>query len=223
MPSLTVENYLKAMLQIGIREQCPWISTGRLARALSVSPGTVTTMLKSLSEGGLVEYVPYRGAQLTPAGRRLATRILRRHRLLELFLVRTLDLTWDQVHDEAENMEHAVSDFLVDRIDEFLGFPTIDPHGDPIPNPDGSMRSDNSDSRLLSECPGGSAVRVVRVLNQDQQFLRFLATRGIGLGTRVQVTAQHDQSVTVRVPGADTFPLPVQAAESVLVEICDDH
>ena len=110
-----------------------------MAEALGVSPGTVTSMLKTLSESGLAEYVPYEGARLTEAGRTLALRVVRRHRLIELFLVRTLELTWDEVHAEAENMEHAVSDLLVDRIDAYLGYPETDPHGDPIPKADGTV------------------------------------------------------------------------------------
>ena len=102
-------------------------------RALRVSPGTVTGMLKTLSEANLATYTPYEGARLTGAGRRLALKVIRRHRLLELFLARTLEMTWDEVHEEAENMEHAASERLIDRIEAFLGFPTVDPHGDPIP------------------------------------------------------------------------------------------
>src|SRR5262249_47050882 len=150
MPSLTVENYLKAILQLVITTQSEWISTGQLAASVSVSPGSVTSMLKTLSESGLATYKPYEGVSLTKAGRTLALRMLRRHRLLELFLVRTLNLTWDQVHEEAENMEHAVSDVLIDRIDEFLGKPETDPHGDPIPSADGLMRGRGSTAVPLS-------------------------------------------------------------------------
>ena len=134
MTSLTVENYLKAVLQIRLRADSEWVSTGQLAAAVNVSPGTVTSMLKTLADSGLADYKPYEGVRLTKEGRLLALRMLRRHRLIELFLVQTLNLTWDQIHEEAENMEHSVSDFLVDRIDNYLGYPLIDPHGDPIPS-----------------------------------------------------------------------------------------
>ena len=140
MPSLTVENYLKAILQLVIATKSETISTGQLAATVNVSPGSVTSMLKTLAESGLATYMPYEGVSLTKAGKNLALRMLRRHRLIELFLVRTLELTWDQVHEEAENMEHAVSDILIERIDEFLGRPETDPHGDPIPSADGYMR-----------------------------------------------------------------------------------
>ena len=115
MPSLTVENYVKTIYQIALEQDGRPAATGQLATALSVSPGTVTSMLKTLSESGLATYAPYEGARLTVSGEALALRVVRRHRLIELFLVKTLDLTWDEVHEEAENMEHAVSDRLVDR------------------------------------------------------------------------------------------------------------
>ncbi len=139
LPSLTVENYVKTIYQISAQQRGEPAATGQLAAALGVSPGTVTSMLKTLGESNLVEYTPHHGARLTPSGQALATRVVRRHRLIELFLVRTLDLTWDEVHEEAEHMEHAVSDLLVDRIDAFLGYPDSDPHGDPIPRADGSV------------------------------------------------------------------------------------
>src|SRR5262245_52185128 len=114
-------------------------------------------MLKTLSESGLAEYMPYEGARLTEAGRTLALRVLRRHRLIELFLARTLNMSWDEVHEEAENMEHAVSDLLIDRIDAFLGYPASDPHGDPIPKADGTVAG--SSGRGLSQLPAGSHFR----------------------------------------------------------------
>ena len=140
MPSLTVENYVKTISLIAARKVGgEAVGTGELAQALSVSPGTVTGMLKTLSEANLATYTPYEGARLTPAGERLALKVIRRHRLLELFLVQTLDMPWDEVHEEAEHMEHAVSERLIDRIDAFLGHPAVDPHGDPIPRADGSL------------------------------------------------------------------------------------
>ena len=150
MASLTIENYVKAIYQIAAGQQAHTASTGKLAEALDVSPGTVTSMLKTLSESGLAEYIPYEGARLTEAGCTLALRVLRRHRLIELFLARTLKMTWDEVHEEAENMEHAVSDLLIDRIDAFLGYPATDPHGDPIPKADGTVAGSTGRSLSLS-------------------------------------------------------------------------
>ena len=133
MPSLTVENYIKAIYQISVQQDKKPVTTGQLATALGVAPGTVTSMLKTLNTAGLARHTPYEGVSLSRTGQVLALRMIRRHRLIEQFLVQTLSMNWDEVHDEAEHMEHAVSDLLVDRIDEYLGRPEVDPHGDPIP------------------------------------------------------------------------------------------
>ena len=181
MPSLTVENYLKAIYLIASRRADPEaVATGELAQALAVSPGTVTGMLKTLSEANLATYTPYEGARLTPSGSRLALKVLRRHRLLELFLAQTLRMTWDEVHEEAEHMEHAASDRLIDRIDDFLGKPAVDPHGDPIPRPDGSLTEPSGTP--LAHLERGSRFRVVRVVEQDPAFLRYLTECGLDLG-----------------------------------------
>jgi len=131
LPSQTVENYLKTiyLAQSSASGEAPLVPMGQLAAALSVVPGTATTMMKALSESGLVHYEPYMGVRLTPAGEKLATLVLRRHRLVELFLVKVLGMSWAEVHDEAERLEHAVSERLIDRIDEMLGWPSVDPHG----------------------------------------------------------------------------------------------
>ena len=134
MPSLTVENYVKTIALIAARNpEGSLVGTGELAQALNVSPGTVTGMLKTLSEANLATYTPYEGARLTESGQRLAMKVIRRHRLLERFLAETLTMSWDEVHEEAEHMEHAASERLIDRIDAYLGYPAVDPHGDPIP------------------------------------------------------------------------------------------
>ncbi len=219
MPSLTVENYLKAVLQISMKTGSEWVATGELAAPLNVSPGTVTSMLKTLAESGLARYKPYEGAKLTAAGRKLALRMLRRHRLIELFLVRTLDLTWDQVHEEAEDMEHAVSDFLIDRIDEFLGHPECDPHGDPIPTAGGEMRGNAGLAVPLSECPAGVRVRFLRVVNQAKDFLRYLSEEGFELKS-VGVVKENNREagiVTIQLAGR-SITLAHQAAEQLLVE-----
>ena len=219
MPSLTVENYLKAALQISMKTGSDWVSTGALAAALGVSPGTVTSMFKTLSESGLATYKPYEGVSLTPAGTKLALRVLRRHRLIELFLVDTLKLTWDRVHEEAEHMEHAVSDYLVDRIDEYLGRPTVDPHGDPIPAADGAMRSDLDSAVPLTGCPPGTRVTLVRVVDQGPDFLRYLSETGLELGATgtVEENSSEARIVVLRL-GVDAISLGHTAAEQLLVE-----
>jgi DtxR family Mn-dependent transcriptional regulator len=199
--SLTIENYVKAIYQLSAGADGSAAATGKLAEVLGVSPGTVTSMLKTLSESGLAEYVPYEGARLTGAGRTLALRVLRRHRLIELFLVRTLNLNWDEVHEEAENMEHAVSDLLVDRIDAFLGHPATDPHGDPIPKADGTVA--RSAGRRLSQLAVGARFRIARVVDQSPDFLRYLTETGLTIDAQGTVAANRQESGTITVEVGD--------------------
>lgn len=217
MVSLTVENYVKAIYQVTAREG-EAAGTGQLAEALGVSPGSVTCMLKTLSEGGLAVYTPYEGVRLTAAGSALALRILRRHRLIEQFLVQTLKLSWDEVHEEAEQMEHAVSDLLVDRIEAYLGYPEVDPHGDPIPKRDGSVA--DTLRHTLAECQPGDRFRLARVVNQAPEFLRYLTETGLPLGTAGKVLANSSEAgtVTVRVEQGEKT-LGRSAAEKILVEL----
>ena len=219
MPSLTVENYVKAIYQISQPDDRP-ASTGKLAEVVHVSPGTVTSMLKTLSDAELATYTPYEGVRLTPSGQMLALRVLRRHRLIELFLVKTLGFTWDEVHDEAENMEHAVSDHLVDRIDEFLDHPQVDPHGDPIPSSDLALRS--GEGLPLADCPVGCAFRLTRVLDQTPEFLRYLSESNLSLGAEGEVLANRDEAgaVTIRL-GSQEATLGRQAAAKILVVIAE--
>jgi DtxR family Mn-dependent transcriptional regulator len=201
--SLTIENYVKAIYQVTAQGGQP-AATGKLAEALGVSPGTVTSMLKTLSESGLAEYTPYEGAHLTDKGQALALRVLRRHRLIELFLVRTLNLSWDEVHEEAENMEHAVSDLLVDRMDAYLGYPAADPHGDPIPKADGTVAGISG--RRLSDVGVGEAFRVARVVEQSSDFLRYLTEAGLQLGAEGTVVVNRAEAgvITIQCGGRQT-------------------
>src|SRR5512140_3668497 len=170
LPSSTVENYLKAIYQ---GQSAPGqhgrlVPLGSVAAALGVTPGTATTMVKALAESGLAEYEPYSGVRLTAAGEKLAGLVLRRHRLVELFLVKVMGMSWAEVHDEAEQLEHAVSERLIDRIDEMLGRPTHDPHGDPSPTPEGALTPRELDTLLT--CPTGTPLRVTRIADQDPSF-----------------------------------------------------
>lgn len=216
MASLTVENYLKTIYQICGPGDAP-AATGALAEALGVSPGTVTSMLKTLAESGLATYTPYEGVRLTPQGATLALRVLRRHRLVELFLATTLNMAWDEVHEEAEHLEHAVSELLVDRIDAYLGYPTTDPHGDPIPRADGTF--DESASRTLADCRAGETFRLARVLDQSPDFLRFLSDSELKLGACARVVSNRPESgaLTIEVAGRSTT-LGRDAAQRILVE-----
>lgn len=220
MPTLTVENYLKMTLLTSLKNGSEWVTTGQLAGAMSVAPGTVTAMLKTLAESGHAEYRPYEGVRLTQIGRDIAMRMLRRHRLIELFLVKTLNLDWDQVHEEAENMEHAVSDNLVDRIDEFLGRPVADPHGDPIPSAEGEMRGPPDRSVQLSTVSAGSHIRIVRVTDQGGDFLRFLRDSGFTLHKECRVIYNSIEAgiVTTEIDGRQVT-LGHPAARQLLVEV----
>jgi len=216
LPSLTIENYVKTIYEMCASQNGQLALTGKLAVALGVSPGTVTSMLKTLSDSGLARYTPYEGVELTDAGRGLALRVLRRHRLIELFLVRTLNLTWDEVHDEAENMEHAVSDLLVDRIDEFLGRPGSDPHGDPIPRADGTMEI--PPSTRLDAWPVERPFQLVRVTDQSSEFLRYLVEVGLPLGAQARVTNNRLEAGTITIVTASgTTTLAASAAQKLLV------
>src|SRR6478609_9687403 len=174
LPSSTVENYLKAIYQgqTSLPRDQRLVPMGQVASALGVTPGTATTMVKALSESGLAEYEPYSGVRLTAAGEKLAGLVLRRHRLVELFLVQVCGMSWDEVHDEAEQLEHAVSERLIDRIDEMLGRPEVDPHGDPIPTAEGHMPTPEYLDLLTA--PVAAPLVVTRVVDQDSGFLRFL-------------------------------------------------
>lgn len=216
MTSLTIENYVKAIYLQSAGQPNEPATNAQLAEALHVSPGTVTSMLKTLDEANLAKYTPYEGVRLTAAGRKLALRVLRRHRLIELFLVQTLKLSWDEVHDEAEHMEHAVSDALIDRIDAYLGHPTSDPHGDPIPTADGTI--EQTSFRSLAELAVGEQFELTRVLDQSPEFLRFLSATGITLNSAGEVLANTPEAgiVTVSVAGQSTS-LGRAAAEKLLV------
>lgn len=220
LPSSTVENYLKAIYSAQ-RAQASQalVPMGQLAAALEVVPGTATTMVKALAEAGLVRYEPYAGVRLTDAGNRLAALVLRRHRLIELFLVQVMGMSWAEVHDEAEHLEHAVSERLIQRMDEMLGFPSVDPHGDPIPNADGGVHEHAYHSLL--ECPVGQEVRVARVADQDASFLRFIEQSALMPGQAVTVIERDPAADSVAVEGPDTrrVVLGARAASKVLVAL----
>lgn len=195
--SLTVENYVKVIFNLCVGNPRRHAATGEIATALHVSPGTVTSMLKALSEAGLALYTPYEGARLTETGTKLALAVIRRHRLVELFLTKSLGLKWDEVHDEAEEIEHVMSDFLESRIDGYLGHPKFDPHGDPIPRPDGTMEEMPGD--LLAHLDPGTHFRLVRVLDQSPEFLRHLSHAGLGLNVQGRVVENGGAGGTVSV------------------------
>src|ERR1700682_3878034 len=199
LPSSTVKNYLKAIYhgQLLLPADIRLVPMGQVASALNVTPGTATTMVKALAESDLAEYEPYSGVRLTPAGEKLAVLVLRRHRLVELLLVQVMGMSWAEVHDEAEQLEHVVSERLIERIDEMLGHPTHDPHGDPIPNPDGAVATRHLDSLLT--CPVGTPLKVTRIADQDPAFLRFIENNDLKPGQGIEVETRDTAAYSVRV------------------------
>jgi DtxR family transcriptional regulator, Mn-dependent transcriptional regulator len=218
MPSSTVENYVKQLYQeqrMGNRQMIPM---GRLAAVMGVVPGTVTAMVKALSDSGLVEYEPRTGVRLTQQGERLALHVLRRHRLVELFLVKTLGLDWAVVHEEADALEHAISEQVLERLDLLLGHPTTDPHGDPIPTSNGRL---HEPLRLsLAECPVGVPQRIRRILDQEAVFLQFIERHGLMPGSTVTIEEREmaANAVTIRIPRREKVSLGLAAAAKILVE-----
>ncbi len=182
--SPAVEDYSKAIFSLQSPGDQP-VSTNALAERLGITPGSVSAMLKKLDELGLITHVPYRGVRLTDDGRRLALEVIRHHRLLESFLADALGMPWDRVHAEAEVLEHVLSEDLEELIAAKLGHPTVDPHGDPIPNADLELKERPTDS-MESLVPGDQGI-FVRVSDSDPEMLRYLAGRGISPGDRFAV------------------------------------
>ncbi len=182
--SASTQNYVKAVW--GLQE---WtdepVTPTALAARVGVRMSSVSDAVRRLTEQGLLTHTPYGAIELTEQGRHYAVAMVRRHRLLETFLVDVLGYRWDQVHDEAETLEHAVSDFMIERIDERLGHPTRDPHGDPIPSPDGVL--DAPDALLLSEVAPGRRVRVERISDADPELLQYFAAQGIHIGVELDL------------------------------------
>lgn len=183
----SVEDYLKAIYRLSVGGQP--VSTSDIAELLGLSAPSVSGMIRRLSEQGMLQHVPYRGVELTAAGRIVALRMLRRHRLLEAYLVGFLGYTWDTVHPEAERLEHAVSDVMIERMAAALGNPQFDPHGDPIPDAEGHIRQ--LSYTPLSDITPGEAVQIGRVATSDPERLRYLENSGLKPGTSVTVVRKQ--------------------------------
>ncbi len=220
LPSSTVENYLKAIYigETHLTGGQLLVPMGQLAAALGIAPGTATTMVRALSDAGLVTYEPYNGVRLTGAGEKLAARVVRRHRLIELFLVQVMGMSWDEVHDDAEQMEHVVSDRMIERMDEMLGRPEFDPHGDPIPNAEGRLAHRTLETLLT--CPLNTPVVVARVTDQDAAFLRFIESHHLKPGETIEVEARDEVSDSVRLRGRNDQRMTIgaRAASKLLVQ-----
>ena len=215
MASSTVENYLKAILHL--EEPSGSTTVGEIAKDLGVTPGTVTIMMKSLSEQGLVNYQPRKKLNLMPGGRKAALRVVRRHRLIELFLVQVLKLDWSEVHEEAEILEHVISDRLLDRIDKMLGEPTHDPHGDPIPDRDGNLAVVHATP--LAEVGDGD-YRVVRVSDDNPDLLGWLNENDLTIGEEFVLTHPNRAAGVLEIArkSGSRIQLGVNVAEQVYVE-----
>jgi len=216
MPTSTVENYLKAILHLQ-GEGKGSTTVGEIARVLAVTPGTVTIMMRQLKERGLVAYEPRRGLSLRPRGRTAALKVVRRHRLIELFLVEVMKLDWSEVHEEAEILEHVISDRLLDRIDIMLGEPTHDPHGDPIPDRNGVLAKDLAVP--LVDVDDGE-YRVVRVSDEDSALLGWLNEKGLTIGEEFHLTHPDRAAGVLELArrGGGRVQLGVQVAGQVFVE-----
>lgn len=196
MPTITVENYLKQIVveqqQLGDQR----VPMGRVATALGVVPGTATTMIKSLAESGLVNYIPRKGVKLTAKGEKQALAILRRHRIIEVFLVKILGLDWATIHDDAERLEHAISDSVLERLDKLCGYPKYDPHGDPIPSAKGDYKIVKQHSLL--DCTLNKSLCIARILDQNTKFLRFAQKNGLMPEANLEVERRDLQADAIR-------------------------
>src|SRR5277367_4616702 len=209
MPTSTVENYLEAIL-VRSADADAAVATGTIAEALGVTPGTITTMVKSLASKGLLEHQPREGVRLTPEGRAHALAVVRKHRLIETFLVQVLKMDWKEVHEDAEALEHAISDRVLLRIDALLGHPASDPHGDPIPSAKSPL-VDRGSGVTLATCGLQEPLRVERILDQSAPFLEFIQKTGLKPGSKVRVRERDSASGVVQCElrgGRATLGLP---------------
>ena len=217
LASETVENYLKAIYLVQREAAAGEAPVGKVAAALGVTAGTATSMVKKLVAAKLARHERFGGVRLTPKGTRAALDILRRHRLVETFLVDTLGLDWSVVHDEAERLEHAISPMVLDALDRHLGRPAFDPHGDPIPRADGAVQE--SEAMPMSELGAGDGARLVRVLDQRGDSLRFLRASGLKVGATLRVVAIEPGAGVMRIrpDGGSIVSMSTTAAARVLV------
>lgn len=217
MPSITIENYVKQIYLIQQEAELPYAPMGKLSAALGITPGTATTMVKALADAGLAVYQPRVGVSLSMGGERLALHVLRRHRLVELLLVKVLGFNWSEVHEEAEQLEHAISEKVLERIDAYLNHPTHDPHGDPIPDATGLMA--DSPDKSLRDADAGSHWTVARITDQHPDFLQFIEQCHLVPGRKVAVKARDEQAGAITVTGETGKPVALSfgAAKKIVV------
>ncbi|MBS1920449.1 MAG: metal-dependent transcriptional regulator [Bacteroidetes bacterium] len=214
--STSEENYIKAIFHLQQEEDTA--TTNGLAAVLKARPASITDMLKKLKSKKLVHYQPYRGFRLTSEGKKVALSIIRRHRLWEYFLSEKLKFAWDEVHDVAEDLEHVSSKKLIDKLDEFLGYPRFDPHGDPIPDSQGRIEKHQQVS--LSEIPLNKTAIVCHVGDQTSALLELMKHKNIGIGTKLEVKKRFafDQSIEVKIRQQIPFNISELLAKKIFVK-----
>ena len=215
MVNQSTEDYLKSIYKL--EQDGKTVATSVLAKHLNIGDGSVTDMMKKLSAKKLIQYVPYRGVSLTPRGRRLALQMVRRHRLWEMFLVQFLGYSWDEIHDEAERLEHVTSDEMERRIDKALGYPKVDPHGDPIPDIDGGL--EGITYTPLTEFSQGESVKIIRVSDENPEILQHANKIGLTLNRKITITKKlsFDGSMVVKIGVKEIF-ISQQVARTIFVE-----
>ena len=219
MPSRSTEDYLKNIYHLQMENR--HVSTSSLASALKISPASVSEMISKLSANGHIINTPYHGFKLTKHGEKIAINLVRKHRLIEVFLKKHLNYPWDEVHTEAEKFEHVCSDTFIDKLDEYLGFPRYDPHGDPIPDKQGKLKIPNS--RLLSNAENGKNYFVSKVNDTSNDILKYISKIGIKLKTKIHIKEKlrFDNSLLVKV-GKNDFLLTSKIADNISVEECQN-
>lgn len=217
MFSFTEENYLKAIFKLSQRDGGSEVSTNGIAEELETKAASVTDMLRKLSEKGLVNYEKYKGVTLTPAGRYVAVTIIRKHRLWEVFLCNKLKFRWDEVHEVAEQLEHIQSDLLIDRLDDFLGYPQNDPHGDPIPNKKGEFPKEMQ--ICVTDAKVGTKYTISGASDEDTSFLKYLDKLEITLGLPFEVEErfEFDGSMSVKISGKRSLQISKEVAQHLFV------
>lgn len=216
MNSFTVENYLKAIYKL-LEKGEKSVTTTALAERMNIKAATVTDMIRRLADKKLIHYEKYQGVTLTEKGKTIAVSIIRKHRLWELFLVEKLHFKWDEVHEMAEQLEHIQSDELVDRIDAFLNYPKVDPHGDPIPNAKGIFN--RTKSQLLAELNTGQSGIMTGVVDHSPNFLQYLDKVGLMIGKEIKLleVIAFDKSIQVQINRKEKVFLSSEVAKNLLV------
>lgn len=214
--SVSEENYIKAIYRL--QEQEGMVTTNELAAELKTKPASVTDMMKKLKTKKMIHYQPYQGFRLTTEGTKVALGIIRRHRLWEFFLAEKLKFTWDEVHEVAEDLEHVTNTKLINKLDEFLGFPRVDPHGDPIPDANG--RIELSKKICLTDLPVNKLAVVSSVSDHSSKILELLEHKKIAIGTKLEIKKrfEFDESMEVKIGRHPAFTISKQLAENIFMK-----